>query len=454
MSLLPVSGWAKPIASSAARPLALGTAYIAEDEDVNTLFYNPAGLTGLSGPEVSLNYGRMSLGGLNAITDGQVAYGQPASFQGQAIGAAGGITAQSIMPGVHVVDTFFGVASDINTQGILPWPVRAGGALKLRQEQGQKKDADIGKSSFGFGFDMGALIPFDDNNSLGLALKDLFLGDLNPRGPRLVVGARRKQSSLLLFLADVEVRRNVFALHTGAELGLYRGLLRLRAGNAYQYNGIDHVSLGFGFNFSPAQFDMAYVVPTQSFHDNSGQYRISLIYRFRAARFSELYFDRALDMAEEVDRRVVQLQESEARLKSSIQDLEQARRLAEEDLARASMRNQETIRSSEDRAVQAENRAIESEMRSRELAERVQEAEEKIRRAQQMSAPRPVYRAPEKEEKKETGPRYHTAQAGDSLQSLSQKYYGTPDKWKTIFDANPGKVQKGRPVPGSKLLIP
>ncbi len=54
-----------------------------------------------------------------------------------------------------------------------------------------------------------------------------------------------------------------------------------------------------------------------------------------------------------------------------------------------------------------------------------------------------------------TTPRSHTVEAGDTLFSLSRKYYDSPDRWKDILKANkksvddPGKLQLGQ-----KLTIP
>ena len=50
-------------------------------------------------------------------------------------------------------------------------------------------------------------------------------------------------------------------------------------------------------------------------------------------------------------------------------------------------------------------------------------------------------------------PRYHVIQAGDTLERISLKYYGTRHRWRPIVEANPG-LDPRRMRPGRKILIP
>lgn len=52
--------------------------------------------------------------------------------------------------------------------------------------------------------------------------------------------------------------------------------------------------------------------------------------------------------------------------------------------------------------------------------------------------------------------RTYTVKKGDTLQEISQKYYGTTRQWRKIYDANRGKIKGGpdKIVPGMKLTIP
>lgn len=54
-----------------------------------------------------------------------------------------------------------------------------------------------------------------------------------------------------------------------------------------------------------------------------------------------------------------------------------------------------------------------------------------------------------------TAPRSHTVEAGDTLFSLSRKYYDSPDRWKDILKANKKSVDNpGKLKIGQELTIP
>lgn len=61
---------------------------------------------------------------------------------------------------------------------------------------------------------------------------------------------------------------------------------------------------------------------------------------------------------------------------------------------------------------------------------------------------------PEEKEPAVSGESY-TVQTGDTLQKISQKFYGTTRKWKRIYNANRGVLRNSdRVYPGQKLVIP
>ena len=69
-------------------------------------------------------------------------------------------------------------------------------------------------------------------------------------------------------------------------------------------------------------------------------------------------------------------------------------------------------------------------------------------------APAPVIGAPVSSERALTpGEHRYTVQAGDSLAELSVAFYGTPDHWRRIADANPGTAG-GLLKVGSVIVIP
>jgi LysM repeat protein len=56
--------------------------------------------------------------------------------------------------------------------------------------------------------------------------------------------------------------------------------------------------------------------------------------------------------------------------------------------------------------------------------------------------------------KEEKWPKNHKVENGETLRSISSKYYGTPDMWKIIYDENQSKIFKGLPKEGEILTIP
>ncbi len=52
-------------------------------------------------------------------------------------------------------------------------------------------------------------------------------------------------------------------------------------------------------------------------------------------------------------------------------------------------------------------------------------------------------------------PRTHVVKSGETLQSISKKYYGDPNKWRRIYEANRQRISDPRKMQvGMKLIIP
>lgn len=77
-------------------------------------------------------------------------------------------------------------------------------------------------------------------------------------------------------------------------------------------------------------------------------------------------------------------------------------------------------------------------------------------RATAASAPAPAP-VPDSASTKGTAPvpRIHIVVVGDTLERIAKKYYGNPDRWRTIYSANNDLLSGGRPLkPGMALEIP
>ncbi len=433
---------AAPSLSRGARPIGLGGAYVAEAGDGYSLFYNPAGLSEVNQKEVALDYGRHYGEGEPAGSDFNGVYATPYRFKDKFIPLAVGIFGWAPAPGAHIVDISAGGGADAPvdrwTKGLVKFPVRVGAAMTIRQQGGETKSTRVGKSSLGLGLTGGLFVPVNRNHHVGFALRNLAPGGTMPGGAAAVLGILRRHKGYLNMFADLEYGSGgVWRFHPGLEWLFSRGVLRPRLGWGYRdTGGIDSVSTGLGVYLSPMQIDFAYLIPVKTLNDNAGQFRGSLTYRFGRPQFSEIYYDRALEAASQLDQTVLTMSVKEAELKASLAEIEQKKRLAADEL--------DSIKS-RIRALSSQDLLGERDAKIRELKNRVQNLEADLAdyRGQARRA-----------REKQATVRTHVVVAGDTLQSLAKEYYGDPNQWKKIYNANPDKIDRGLPRVGTTLVIP
>jgi LysM repeat protein len=433
---------ASPPMSRGARPLALGNAYTAVAGDSYGLYYNPAGLTEVNQKEVVFDYGRSDSERESARSEFNSIYTFPYRFRDKFYPVACGVYAERAAPGANIVDLTAGTGSDAPvdewTKGFIKFPVRLGGAVTIRRENGFKHSDRVGKAGLGIGLTGGAYAPLFRTLQVGASIRNLYLGDSNPDGASIVVGATHLHKEYLNMFADLEYGRGgVWRFHPGLEWLLARGVLRPRLGWGSRDNGgVDSVATGVGFNISPMQIDLTYLIPVKTLNDDTEQFRASLIYRFGRPQFSEIYYDRALEAASQLDQKVLGLTVEEAQLKSSLSELEQKRRLAREELDNIKSRI-ETLKTQD--VLGQKNATIQQ------LKERVANLE--LALAGQRNQVRQLTTQKE-------SIRTHTVVAGDTLQSLAKQYYGDANQWKKIYNANSDKIERGLPRVGARLVIP
>ncbi len=69
--------------------------------------------------------------------------------------------------------------------------------------------------------------------------------------------------------------------------------------------------------------------------------------------------------------------------------------------------------------------------------------------------PAPVAAAPEPAPPAAAAPQTHVVQAGENLATISSRYYGTPSKWKLIFNANQDRLTDANNLRvGTRIHIP
>lgn len=433
---------AAPPRSRGARAIALGGAYTAVSGDPYSLYFNPAGLYDVDQSQIALDYGRAYSIDEAALSDFNAIYSMPYRFKDMRTPIAIGVFGEAPAPGAHVVDITGGFGTDAPldrwTKGFIKKAARIGGSVTLRQQGGETKSDRVGKSSISLGLSGGLMIPINKKHQFGLAIRNLFAGDANPQGASINVGATRRHKDYLDMFAELEYARGgIWRVKPGLEWLVARGVLRPRLGWGYRDSGkIDHVATGLGFYLSPMQIDISYLIPVKTVNDNAGQLRASLVYRFGLPQFSEIYYDRALEAASTLDQNVLRLTTKEAELKASLAEVEQKRRLANEELKNMRGRIEEL----KDQDLLGERDAV-----IRQLKDRVRTLEGSLTsQRSENSALR----------QKKAEVKTHTVVPGDTLQSIAREYYGDPNQWKKIFNANPDKIERGLPRAGSKLVIP
>jgi LysM repeat protein len=281
-------------------------------------------------------------------------------------------------------------------------------------------------------------VPIDRKNQIGFALRNLFAGKAETEGPSAHLGYFRQHTDIINLFADLEYSSGgIWAVHPGIEWMFARGVIRPRLGWGFHDNGgIDTVATGLGIYVSPVQIDITYLVPTKSLNDNAGVFKASLSYKFGRPQFSEIYYDKALEQANQLDQSVLNMTVKEAELKASLAEAEQKKRLAEEDLRAMKVRIEK---------LKNEDLLGERDALIKDLKARIHELESRLAAQRSENS--------ELRTKKATV-RTHVVAPGDTLQSLAREYYGDPNQWKRIYNANTEKIERGLPRAGEKLVIP
>lgn len=428
-----------PPRSRGARPIALGNAYTAVSGDGYSLFYNPAGLYDLNQQEVSLDYGRFYTPKTGGGSDFNGIFAMPYKYKDQRTPIAVGMYGEGPVQGAHIVEITGGAAMDLPadklTKGFFKLPVHAGAAVTIRQQGGEERSDRVGKGSLGLGLTGGVIVPINRDHQMGLAIRHLFPGKSDPSGPTIDLGLTRHHSEYLDMFVDLEFASGgIWRFKPGLEWLVARGVLRPRLGWGFREDGgIDSVATGIGFNLSPMQIDISYLIPVKTINDNAGQFRASLTYRFGRPQFSEIYYDRALEQAGQLDVNVLELTVKEAELKASLSEVEQKRKIAGEELANMKGRIEQ---------LKGQDLLGERDSTIRDLKNRIHDLEGRNAEYRNRAEPKKVE------------VRTHLVSPGDTLQSLARRYYGDPNEWKKIYSANVDKIERGLPKQGARLVIP
>lgn len=270
-----------------ARPSALGEVFAGVADDVNAIYWNPAGLAGIKRGELSMTralwfediaysnfaYGRPALGGtigagFNFLNTGTI---QKADYLGNRL--AESYTAADMMGLVSYARPLGGLALGANLKYI---------SSRIDRRSAHSFAADLGALYSGFR-------PWGRKLSVGLAAQNIgtkarYVSEEYPLPVMIRAGGSLALFKNLLVASDLTYAEKDVNLHAGAEYTRAFGAFVLAARAGYKGDTVKELGLlsgltaGMGVNWNDYQLDYAW----NSFTDLGITHRISLGIKFSA----------------------------------------------------------------------------------------------------------------------------------------------------------------------------
>ncbi|MBK8872102.1 MAG: hypothetical protein IPN19_13975 [Elusimicrobia bacterium] len=320
--LMSGTGWTFDEVPVGARPAALGEAFTAMADDVNTLYYNTAGLASLYRPEVTAYYARLfpNLSDQTRTAFTFVAGAVPLAENGKwgglglgyqefrvdslfkeetiTLGYGRSLFSDRLAFGVGVkqLTRSFGETSDTQN-AFLGNPGNRTGAGDPLFKDGNSKKA--------FGADLGALYALTGRLRLGMAIANVNQPDLglaqSDRLPLVLRGGLAYDKTFSR--VSLEVTRRSYLekeadtrFHFGGERQwAFRrfGLLSLRAGGALGSREYRQVNMGAGYEVNGLGIDYVFTMPLGAADDTGNMHNAALSFKFGSALSED-------DLAEEL----------------------------------------------------------------------------------------------------------------------------------------------------------
>jgi LysM repeat protein len=402
--LITVCSLAYAVDFSGTRAMGMGNAFTAVNGDIGSLYSNPAGINGVETPELSLNLGGLYNNGSPGTSDGMV-YVWPWTHL-DSRKAAVHFNSYSL-GGESVQETGFNYS---NTTQLGRYASRWGTAMKWR--------TDTATHSSSFMFDGGLQTDFIPKKfTAGVAITNLLSAD-GALAPTSISWGGLYYSRYGRVTGDLKWYGDRYYLSGGFENDLFQGLMSWRVGLLSSPNS--YVTTGLSSWLWPFGFDVAYQWPTSG-DEGSGIFQASLRYRFGGKDFSEVYLNRTIDKAANLEYEIQDLESKKSQLAKEIIILNEYKKNPDADINSLPGVSEELNKKP---------------VPTRKEGERPQAPKVKA------------------EVKVITWPQYHRVVPGDTLRSVAEKFYGDPNKWQLIYTANPTKIERGQPRPGEELVIP
>ncbi len=275
-----------------ARPIGMGSAFVALVDDVHAIYYNPAGLSQLTHREFTSGYGKLYWG----LDDGSnlgntfIGYAHPL----EKLGGIGVGWLHLGLKGFYQEDTFILTYGNKFSSSL-----SAGVAFKLlykRYDNNQyTKDDSLfrkkGYSRIGFSSDIGLLYNLTSNIFSGLSITDIIQPnmDLEDQKDKLPLGikigiAYRDKINLINFALDTVYKGGEFNISAGAEKWFSGKSVGARGGIDIGSSGFKSFSLGGSCQVSAFEIDYAFIYPLSGLRGTYGSHRFSVTLRFGGPR--------------------------------------------------------------------------------------------------------------------------------------------------------------------------
>ena len=415
-----------------ARAMGMGYAFSAIADDAYGMFYNPAGTANTPYIQTGGTLGRMQSpkGPLFFAAGTYLRPYEPINTA--TVGAAYFLERQR--NGGDIDSLMVNYAQEYKVRNLpLSKPLKVGANVKI-----VNSDDGAGNGKFGLGFDAGVIARSNMGLSGSIVLSDFVTALSYPR-PGITLGGAYSWKRRLTFAGDFRVRGGLAEFYPGLEASFHQGLLRVRAGKGLSLDGVGTVAFGLGLNFSPMILDVAMSLPTAGLNRQGGGFQGSFSYRFGAPSFAGQFIGQAAAQAEALRADLATLEDKEKTLTQQAGTAASNKAVADNELPVLERRVREA---------QNEYRALLK--RNDELEYRAAEKAAGLADRPKFSPPKPRPKPPAPP----AWPKRHLVAPGDTLRAVAKQYYGDPNLWEKIYDANRDKVERGLPAEGATLIVP
>ena len=276
-----------------ARAIGMGNAFVGLSDDVNAMFYNPAGLVKLSRNEFSSGYGKLYLGltDKSDLSDSFISFGYPLRKKTGDNGTVGigyinninlsGYYSESTMQVSYGRKLNKSIYGGLNIKSLTK---SYGNDNYTRAMQVFQK----GYSKSGTSIDLGLMSNFLGGYWLGIVLKDVNQPNMGleensedalPLTTKL--GIAYKINDEVNVMLDTVLKGGDYTLHPGVEKWLANKALGLRTSFGIGSREYKMFSLGASYRHSDLfQVDYALIYPLSGINNISGTHRLTLTLRF------------------------------------------------------------------------------------------------------------------------------------------------------------------------------